>query len=53
MKGINDADYKHLKRFCKDFEKKNLGEYHDLYVQSNALLFADVFHNFKNMCLKT
>ena len=37
---------------CKDFKIKKLGEYHDLYVQSNTLLLADVFQNFKNMSLK-
>ena len=40
------------KIFCKDFEIKNLGEHHNLYVQSNKLLLADVFENFRNMCLK-
>ena len=29
-----------------------LGQYHDMYVQSNTLLLADVFWNFRNMCLK-
>ena len=29
----HDADYAHTKRFCKDFEIKNLGEYRDFYVQ--------------------
>ena len=43
---------KHAKRVCKDFEIKNLGEYHDLYVQSDTLLLADVFENFRNMCLE-
>ena len=48
MEDITDADYAQAKRVCKDFEIKNLGEYHDLYVQSNTLLLADVFENFKN-----
>ena len=40
------------KKVCKDFEIKNLGEFHNLYVQSDTLLLADVFENFKNICLK-
>ena len=51
MEDITDADYAHAKRVRKDFEIKNLGEYHDLYVHSNTLLLADVSENFKNMCL--
>ena len=51
MEDITDADYAHAKRVCKDFEIKSLGEYHDLYVQSNTLLLADVFENFRNMCI--
>ena len=38
MEDITDADYAHAKRVCKDFKIKNLGEYHDLYIQSNTLL---------------
>ena len=52
MKDITDADYKHAKRVCKDFEIKNLGEYHDLYLNSDTLLLGDVFENFRKMCLK-
>ena len=51
MEDITDADYAHTKRVCKDFETKNR-EYHDLYVQSDTLLLAGVFENFRNMCLK-
>ena len=36
----------------KYFEIKNLGQYRDLYVQSNKLSLADVFVNFINMCLE-
>ena len=36
----------------KEFERKTLEKYHDLYVQSNTLLVADVFDNFRNMCLE-
>ena len=32
--------------------QKEFGEYHDLYVQSDTLLLADAFGNFRNMCLK-
>ena len=49
MEDITDADSVHAKRICKDVEVKHLGEYHDLYVQSDALLLADVFENFRNM----
>ena len=46
------VDYAHAKRFCKDFEVKDLGEYHDLYVQSDTLLLADIFQKFRNMCIE-
>ena len=35
MEDITDADYMHVKRVCKDFEIKNLGEYHDLYFRND------------------
>ena len=52
MEDITDADYTHAKRICKDFEIRNLGQYHDLYVQNDTLSLADVFENFRNMYLK-
>ena len=52
MEDITDVDYAHVKRIYKDFEIKNLGEYHDLYLRSNVLLLADVFENFRRMCLE-
>ena len=52
MADITDADYATAKRVCKQSEIKSLGEYHDLYVQSDTLLLPDVFENFINMCLE-
>ena len=54
MEDITDADYAHAKKNknCKEFKIKNLREYHDLYVQSDTLLVAEVFENFRNMCLQ-
>ena len=38
------------KRVFKNLNNKNLGDYHDLHVQSDTLLLADVFENFINKC---
>ena len=53
MEEFTDADYMHGKRVCKDFKIKNLGEYHDWYLKSDTVILADVFKNFRKMCLKT
>ena len=52
MEDITDAYYACAKRGCKDFEKENLGKYYDLHVQSDTLLLADVFENFRNISLE-
>ena len=52
MEDITDIDYRHAKGVFKIFNNKNIGDYHDLYVQSDTLLLADVFENFRNICLK-
>ena len=36
----------------EEFKLKNLGDYHNLYVQGDTLLFADVFENFRNKCIE-
>ena len=45
MEDISDIDYRHANKL------ENLGDYHDLYVKSDTLL-ADVFNNFRDMCIK-
>ena len=52
IEDIKDADYIHAKRVCKDFEMKDLVEYHDLYLKSDTLLLTDVFETFRNIRLK-
>ena len=43
MEDITVADYMYAKRVCKDFEIKNLGEFHDFYLKSNVLLLVMMF----------
>ena len=52
MEDIDDIDYRHGSNVFNKFKLNNLGDYHDLYVQSDTLLLADVFENFRDMCLK-
>ena len=52
MEDIDDIDYRHGNNVFKGFKLENLGDYHDLYVQSDTLLLANVFENFRDMCIK-
>ena len=51
LEDISDKDYTRAKKAWDVFKIKNLVEYHDLYVQSDTLLLADIYENFRNMCL--
>ena len=48
IEDITDVDYRHAEKVFKNFNNKSLSDYHDLYVQSDTLLLADVFENFRN-----
>ena len=52
MEDITDVDYRHEKTLFEYLINKNFGNYHDLYVQSDTFLLADVFENFRNTCIK-
>ena len=49
MEDITDVDYRHGKAVFEYLINKNLRDYHDLYVQSDTLLLAAVFENFRNV----
>ena len=51
LEDISDEDYMHAQKVWDVFQIKNLGEHHDIYVQTDTLLLSDVSENFRNMCL--
>ena len=49
---VTDEDHAHARKVWEVFKIKTLGEYHDLYVQSDTLLLTHVFENFRKVCMK-
>ena len=52
LENITDEDYIHAQKVFEKFNLKNLSDSHDLYFQSDTLLLADVFENFRNNCIE-
>ncbi|XP_048583266.1 uncharacterized protein LOC116615318 [Nematostella vectensis] len=48
---ISEEDYQHAREVWEAFEMKTMRDYHDLYLESDVLLLADVFDSFRNVCL--
>ena len=51
-RGITKKDYKHVWNVWNTFNMKTLKEYHEIYNITDVLLLADVFENFRDLCLK-
>ena len=49
--GITDEDYQHAQTVWKEFNIVSMKDYQNLYNLSDVLLLADVFENFKNICM--
>ena len=49
---ITEDEYAHAKTVWETFKCKTLGDYHDLYVKTDVALLADVFENFRKLCLQ-
>ena len=52
LEGISDKDYAHAQNVWDVFEIRNRGDYHDLYVQIDTFLLADVFEKFRDKCIE-
>ena len=52
IENITDVDYRHAKNVYKEFNDTNLGDYHNLYDQSDTLLLSDIFKNLRDNCIK-
>ncbi|XP_046735002.1 uncharacterized protein LOC124404714 [Diprion similis] len=50
---ISDDDYAHACEVWQTFKVQTLGEYSDLYLQTDVFLLADVFQNFRQNCWTT
>ena len=51
-KGINNYNYNHVLNVWKTWKMKTFKEYLELYNITDVLLLADVFENFRDICLK-
>ena len=50
--GISKEHYAHAKNVWQFFKIKDLGDYHDVYIQADVAQLSDVVENFRSLCLK-
>ena len=51
MSGISEKDHSHACKVWNEFGLKNMGDYHDLYLETDVILLANVFESFRKVCL--
>ena len=51
LEDISDKDYEHAQKAFKEY-CTDKGDYHDLYVQTDTLLLADIFEKFIEKCIE-
>ena len=51
LEDISDKDYNHAQKVFEEY-CTDMGDYHDLYVQTDTLLLADVFEKFREKCIE-
>ena len=51
LEDISDKDYEHTQKVFKEY-CTDMGDYHDLYVQTDTFLLPDIFENLETNALK-
>ena len=49
---VDVKDYEHAQKVWKHFNIKNMREYHDFYLKTDVILLADIFENFRDVCIQ-
>ena len=51
MSGISEKDHSHACKVWNEFGLKNMGDYHDLYLETDVILLANISESFRKVCL--
>ena len=51
LTSVTNEEYQHAHTVWKEFNIESMKDYHNLYNLSDILLLADIFENFRNICM--